>query len=85
MSNFQDDLREALHLMNTEETGGCNCDPEVNHQCETCFIHGVLWELKQRLAAAEALLREACELWDGDNSCELTWGEWIERAKEVVG
>ena len=74
MSDFHGDLETALHLVNTVEGGGCNCDPDVGHECEACFIHGVLCQCKERLAAAEVALHEAG---DGDT--------WKAAAKRLEG
>lgn len=39
-----------------------------------------------RLAAAESLLREACEKWDDNGEfCNVPWSDWLKRAKEVCG
>ena len=52
-----DDLEIAIDITNTEKHGGCNCDDDVGHVCEQCFLHAVLCECRREMERLTDLKR----------------------------
>jgi hypothetical protein len=69
------DIEIAINMIDPERlVDGCQCDPEVGHICESCFIHSVLCDCKREIERLR-------DLWDAAIECEGT--DWADDILEI--